>query len=46
MEEEIDTCMRLLGVTSLDQLGPEYVFPLVGSAYLLVEYKCSRPYGL
>src|SRR5271154_2383222 len=25
MQEEIDTCMRLLGVTRIDQLGPEYV---------------------
>jgi L-lactate dehydrogenase (cytochrome) len=25
MQEEIETCMRLLGVTSLSQLGPEYV---------------------
>jgi hypothetical protein len=25
LKEEIDTCMRLLGVTRLDQLGPQYV---------------------
>jgi len=25
MQEEIDTCMRLLGVTRIEQLGPEYV---------------------
>jgi len=25
MEEEIQLSMRLLGVTSIDQLGPEYI---------------------
>lgn len=28
IQDEIDTCMRLLGVTRIDQLGPEYVSPL------------------
>ena len=30
MEEEIATTMQLLGVTSIDQLGPQYVELLDG----------------
>ena len=33
MEEEIKLGMRLLGVTSIDQLGPEYVECLPPSSY-------------
>ena len=41
MMEEIDTCMRLLGVTRIDQLGPEYVSPFEMTALMVVEHECS-----
>lgn len=41
MQEEIDTCMRLLGVTRIDQLGPEYVSATGWMALMVVEHKCS-----
>jgi len=34
MQEEIDTAMRLLGVTRIDQLGPEYVSSFVGGSLM------------
>jgi len=27
LQEEVDTAMRLLGVTRIDQLGPQYACP-------------------
>lgn len=34
MQEEIDTAMRLLGVTRIDQLGPEYVSSFVEASLM------------
>jgi hypothetical protein len=45
MQEEIDTCMRLLGVTRIDQLGPEYVL-LCQCMLTIVEYECFGPYDI
>jgi isopentenyl diphosphate isomerase/L-lactate dehydrogenase-like FMN-dependent dehydrogenase len=41
MQEEIDTCMRLLGVTRIDQLGPEYVYCNFLNVLIVVEHECS-----
>jgi isopentenyl diphosphate isomerase/L-lactate dehydrogenase-like FMN-dependent dehydrogenase len=43
MQEEIDTAMRLLGVTRIDQLGPEYVAFFVLNSFLMIlaEHQCA-----
>src|SRR5690348_11606292 len=40
LQEEIKTCMRLLGVTSLNQLSPQYVISTERGAHRVVEHEC------